>query len=184
MTRCSQTRMTLAWACIGEVNIVAVAEGKIVPSGRAKVIQAPTGDLGSIGVVKSIAVEAMLQNKDIGFVEDGMEAVIKLETFPFTRYGTIPGRVVTVSSDAIERSSASSPSTDSGEGRGGGAGPAGLFYSTRIALERTTIDVDGKTVNLTPGMAATVEIKTGKRKLIEFVLSPLLKMTGEAGRER
>ena len=46
------------------------------------------------------------------------------------------------------------------------------------------MNVDGKIVNLTPGMAATVEIKTGKRKLIEFVLSPLMKMTNEAGRER
>ena len=43
---------------------------------------------------------------------------------------------------------------------------------------------EGKIVNLTPGMAATVEIKTGKRKLIEFVLSPLMKMKDEAGRER
>jgi hemolysin D len=136
-----------------------------------------------------IEVEAMLQNKDIGFVQDGMEAVIKLETFPFTRYGTIPGRVTTVSSDAIERSTQSSPSPLVGEGRDeGGNGAMGrtssLVYATRIALDRTTINVDGKIVNLTPGMAATVEIKTGKRKLIEFVLSPLLKMTGEAGRER
>ena len=54
----------------------------------------------------------------------------------------------------------------------------------RIALDQTTMSVNGKIVNLTPGMAATVEIKTGKRKLIEFVLSPLMKMTDEAGRER
>lgn len=57
-------------------------------------------------------------------------------------------------------------------------------YSTRIALDRTTIDVDGKTVNLAPDIAAMAEIKTGKRKLIKLVLSPLLKMTDEAGRER
>ena len=64
------------------------------------------------------------------------------------------------------------------------ASAASLLYSTRIALDQTTTNVDGKIVNLTPGMAATVEIKTGKRKLIEFVLSPLLKMKDEAGRER
>ena len=113
-----------------------------------------------------------------------MEAVIKLETFPLTRYGTIPGRVTTFSGDAIEQSQ-KSPSPDLAEGRAeGSAHGASLVYATRIALDRTTLNVDGKTVSLTPGMAATVEIKTGKRKLIEFVLSPLMKMTGEAGRER
>jgi hemolysin D len=61
---------------------------------------------------------------------------------------------------------------------------AALYYSARIALDRTNINIDGKQVNLTPGMAATVEIKTGKRKLMEFLLSPLMKMTDEAGRER
>lgn len=56
----------------------------------------------------------------------------------------------------------------------------GWSHPLRCSLKR----VDGKQVNLTPGMAATVEIKTGKRKLIEFLLSPLMRMTGEAGRER
>jgi len=56
--------------------------------------------------------------------------------------------------------------------------------AARVTLDRTTMNVDGKTVNLTPGMAATVEIKTGKRKLIEFLLSPLMRMTAEAAKER
>ena len=89
---------------------------------------------------------------------------------------------------ATQLEGASPPSLLVGEGRvEGGSGTTGrtsLFYSTRIALDQTTMKVDGKTVNLTPGMAATVEIKTGKRKLIEFVLSPLIKMTDEAARER
>jgi hypothetical protein len=62
--------------------------------------------------------------------------------------------------------------------------PGPVFYAARVTLDQTTMNVDGKTVNLTPGMAATVEIKTGKRKLIEFLLSPLMRMTQEAGRER
>jgi hemolysin D len=68
---------------------------------------------------------------------------------------------------------------------GAGAGsPNQLFYAARVTLDRTAMKVDGKTVNLAPGMAATVEIRTGKRKLIEFLLSPLMRMTQEAGRER
>jgi hemolysin D len=53
-----------------------------------------------------------------------------------------------------------------------------------VTLDATTMNIDGKAVKLTPGMAASVEIKTGKRKLIEFLLSPLMRMTDEAGRER
>jgi hemolysin D len=65
-----------------------------------------------------------------------------------------------------------------------GTSSSQLFYAARVTLDRATMNVDGKHVRLTPGMAVTVEIKTGKRKLIEFLLSPLMKMTGEAGRER
>ena len=58
------------------------------------------------------------------------------------------------------------------------------FPPARVTLDRATMNIDGKPVSLTPGMAATLEIKTGKRKLIEYLLSPLMKMTDEAGRER
>ena len=79
-----------------------------------------------------------------------------------------------------------SPSPLEGEGRGEGSTglSSQLYYTARITLDRTTMNIDGKPANLTPGMAATVEIKTGKRKLIEYLLSPLMKMSDEAGRER
>jgi hemolysin D len=53
-----------------------------------------------------------------------------------------------------------------------------------VTLDSTTIYIEGKLVKLTPGMAAVVEIKTGTRKLTEYLLSPLMRMTDEAGRER
>ena len=65
-----------------------------------------------------------------------------------------------------------------------GSSPNQLFYAARVTLDKRTMNVDGKTVNLTPGMAATVEIKTGKRRLIEFLLSPLMRIKDEAGRQR
>src|SRR6185369_1813983 len=102
---------------------------------------------------------------------------------PFTRYGTVPGKIKTVSEDAIGGDASSQRSPPS-EAQGAKEGPNQLFYAARVTLDKTTINVDGKTVNLTPGMAATVEIKTGKRKLIEFLLSPLMRMTDEEGRER
>lgn len=112
-----------------------------------------------------------IENKDIGFVEEGQEAVVKLDAFPFTRYGTLTGHVVMISDDAVEQQSAA------------GQQPR-LIYTTRIRLEKDTMNVDGRDVHLSPGMATAVEVKTGTRKMIEFVLSPLMRMGTEAGRER
>lgn len=60
----------------------------------------------------------------------------------------------------------------------------GLIYAARVALSRTVMDVEGREVKLTPGMAATVEIKTGMRRVLEYVLGPLMRASSEAGRER
>ena len=113
-----------------------------------------------------VEVEAQVENKDVGFVHEGQPVEIKVETFPFTLYGTIPGRVLTVSDDAapIEK--------------------VGLVYPTRVSMDRGTMQVEGKQVHLTPGMAVTVEIKTGQRRVIEYLLSPLLKSVKESLRER
>jgi hemolysin D len=113
-----------------------------------------------------LEVEAMLPNKDIGFVNPGQEAEVKVETFPFTKYGTIHGTITQVSSDAIQDEK------------------LGLIYSTRVKLARDTLRVENKTVRLTPGMAVTVEVKTGKRRVIEYFLSPLMQVTSESLRER
>lgn len=113
-----------------------------------------------------LEVEAMLPNKDIGFVNPGQAAEVKVETFPFTRYGTLHGTITQVSSDAIQDEK------------------RGLVYSTRVKLARDTIRVENKTVRLTPGMAVTVEVKTGTRRVIEYFLSPLMQVTSESLRER
>ncbi|MCS6291175.1 MAG: HlyD family type I secretion periplasmic adaptor subunit [Nitrospira sp.] len=117
-----------------------------------------------------VEVEAQLDNKDVGFVKEGQSAEIKIETFPFTLYGTIPGTVLTVSDDAVP--------IDKDK-------PAdGLVFATRVSLSRGTIPVEGKLVHLSPGMAVTVEIKTGRRRVIEYLLSPVLKSLQESLRER
>ncbi len=114
----------------------------------------------------SVEVEAQVDNRDVGFVKEGQPVEIKVETFQFTLYGTIPGRVLTVSDDAVPIEK------------------IGLVYSTRVSMDRSTIHVDGKPVHLSPGMAVTVEIKTGQRRIIEYLLSPLLKSVHESLRER
>jgi hemolysin D len=132
-----------------------------------------------------IEIEAMIQNQDIGFVAEGQEAVIKLDAFPFTRYGTVPGKIKIVSEDAVG-GTADLPfeaQSEKAEPRSAKSSNQ-LFYAARVTLNKATTDIDGKEVNLSPGMAAVVEIKTGRRKVIEYLLSPLLRMADEAGRER
>ncbi|WP_247419391.1 HlyD family type I secretion periplasmic adaptor subunit [Ralstonia pseudosolanacearum] len=113
-----------------------------------------------------VEVEAFLENKDVGFVQEGQEAQVKIDTFEYTKYGTIPARVTHVSRDAIEDEK------------------KGLIYSVLVTLDKTSIDVDGRKIKLSPGMSTTVEIKTGTRRVIEYVLSPLIQHARESLRER
>ncbi|MDJ0939050.1 MAG: HlyD family type I secretion periplasmic adaptor subunit, partial [Woeseiaceae bacterium] len=116
--------------------------------------------------VQELEVEALVLNKDIGFVREDQEAVVKLDAFPYTRYGHIDAAVGNLSDDAV-------PFED-----------LGLAYAAKINLNKTTLMVEGREVGLSPGMAVTVEIKTGKRRVIEFLLSPLLRYKSESARER
>jgi hemolysin D len=126
----------------------------------------------------TLEVAATLQNKDVGFVEAGQVAEVKIETFLFTRYGTIPGRVVTVSSDAVVDVS---PFNTRAKGQ---EQPQSPSYATRVRLDRTNMDIDGRSVRLSPGMRATVEIKTSQRRVIDFLISPILRYRQESLRER
>ncbi len=113
-----------------------------------------------------LEIEAMVLNKDKGFVEAGQAAEIKVETFLFTKYGTIDGQVLDIAEDAVEEED------------------VGLVYPIRVALAETEMMVEGRPVPLTSGMNVTVEIKTGKRRIIEFLLSPLKRYRDEAIQER
>lgn len=114
----------------------------------------------------ALEAEVRILNKDIGFVRVGQEAAVKLEAFPFTRYGTIPGLVRSISRDAVQDRD------------------LGLVYIATITLERSTIEADGRHVSLAPGLASTVDIKTGTRRIISYLLSPLQTSVAQAGHEQ
>jgi hemolysin D len=134
-----------------------------------------------------LEIEAMISNRDIGFVEVGQDAAIKIDTFNFTRYGLLDGKVRSVSHDAIARDKpqgkanekSQSAATDSSEPKN-----QELVYAARVSLDRTQMRVEDKTVNLSPGMAVTVEIRTGTRRIISYLLSPLVRYAHESLRER
>ena len=114
----------------------------------------------------AVEVEAWLPNKDIGFVHEGQAAEIKVETFPFTKYGVIEAEILNVSNDATPDEY------------------LGLVYAMRVKMHKTIMKVEEKMINLSPGMAVTVEVNLGKRRLIEYLLSPLLRYKDESVRER
>jgi hemolysin D len=134
-----------------------------------------------------LEIEAMVSNRDIGFVRSGQEAEIKIDTFNFTRYGLLHGEVLSVSQDAIIRDRQQDRSNDRGQGtQNDTSEPKGqeLNYSARVSLDRAQMQIDDRMVALSPGMAVTVEIKTGSRMILSYLLSPLLRYRQETLRER
>jgi hemolysin D len=134
-----------------------------------------------------LEIEAMISNRDIGFVEVGQDAAIKVDTFNFTRYGLLYGKVLTVSRDAIIRAKPQERLVDKPQGaETSSSEPKGqeLIYVARVSLDRTQMEVEDKRVSLSPGMAVTIEIKTGSRSIISYLLSPLIRYKHESLRER
>ena len=135
-----------------------------------------------------LEIEAMLSNRDVGFIEPGQEAEIKVATFNFTRYGLLHGQVLSVSHDAVGKDDTQDAAKDKQQQAGtlpkAPADDQGPVYAARISLDRTQMQVEDKSVSLSPGMAVTAEIKTGERRIISYLLSPLRKYRQDSLRER
>jgi hemolysin D len=155
-----RSRLTQLTAPVdGTVQQVAVhTEGGVVTPAQALMVIVPKD--------AQVTAEVVIDNKDIGFVHAGQAAAIKLETFPFTRYGTVEATVRSVTADAV---------TDE---------KRGAIFPAVLTLRQEAIAVDGKRINLSPGMNVTAEIKTGKRRVIEFLLSPVQRAASESLAER
>ncbi|WP_062480365.1 HlyD family type I secretion periplasmic adaptor subunit [Variovorax boronicumulans] len=150
---------TLKAPVAGTVQQLAThTEGGVVTEAQPLMVIVPDG--------AQVTAEVTLENKDIGFVSPAQEATIKLETFSYTRYGTVNATVKTVTADAVNDEK------------------RGAIFPVTLSLGATTIDVDGRPIKLSPGMNLTAEIKTGKRRVIEFLLSPVQRATSEGLRER
>lgn len=114
----------------------------------------------------TVEMEAFMENRDVGFVYVGQEAQVKIDAFEYTKYGTVSATVSHVSRDAIQDEK------------------RGLIFSVKLALKDSTMNVMGNQVQLSPGMSGSVEIKTGRRRVIEYVLAPLLQHKRESLNER
>lgn len=172
---------TIAAPVAGTVQQLSVhTEGGVVTPAQALLAIVPKND--------HLEIEAMLSNRDIGFVRTGQDVAVKIDTFNFTKYGLLHGKLLSISQDAIPR--AAPVDTNSGQKQGGAehesSEPRGqeLVYATRIALSQSQMKIDDRMVNLAPGMAVTAEIKTGSRPVIEYLLSPIARRSQQAFRER
>jgi hemolysin D len=132
-----------------------------------------------------VEVEAVLENRDVGFVAAGQRVQLKIDAFPFTRYGLLSGTVVSVDRDAepvsqpaVQGSQRAADAIDHVEGS------ERLRYTVHIALEARSLDIDGRVGSLLPGMSIKAEILTGKRRIIDFLLAPLREHMHDAMRER
>ena len=113
-----------------------------------------------------LEVEAKILNRDIGFVEPGQKVEVKVETFEFTKYGSIPGTIRKIAHDVTMDEQ------------------FGPVYRALIEMDRDTIDVGNKPIKLIPGMSVTVDVNVGERRLIEYILTPILRYKNESLRER
>jgi len=135
-------------------GLLAHTIGGVVTSAQPIVTIVPEGT--------PLIVEATIPNKDIGFIRLGQKAELKFDTFPFQKYGTIEGELFYISPDAQE------------------VDKVGLVYKIKLRPKRFSIRVEDRDISISPGMAVTAEIKTGKRRVIDFFLSPLIKHVDES----
>jgi hemolysin D len=132
--------------------------GGVVEPARTLMVIVPERD--------DIEVEAKILNRDIGFVHEGQTASVKIDAFPFTRYGSVPGTVVSISRDAVPDEH------------------LGATFVARIRLARGTITTDGRDVPLSAGLGVTADIRTGNRRIISWLLSPIRTTISQAAKEQ
>jgi hemolysin D len=168
----------------GVVQQMAVTTvGQVVTTGQQLIVLTPNGG--------KLQVEALVANLDAGFVKLGQEAVIKVDAFPFTRFGVLHGKVVKIASAAIAEQDAKralanataaanvAPEAPTAPGQ-----PESFVFPVTVSLDQSAMKVDDATIPLTPGMTVAVEIRTDSRRVIDYLLSPLARIASEAARER
>jgi HlyD family secretion protein/hemolysin D len=137
---------------------------------------------------RSLEIEAVLANREAGFVKIGQSVEIKIDAYPFTRYGLIKGHVVNVSGDAEPQPNGperpESGNTRNADMTANLESSERLVYLIKVAIEDQDNKRDGNSMKLVPGMSARVEIKTGVRSIASYIISPLTQYLNESIKER
>ena len=160
---------------IGEADTL----GGVVTPAQQLMVVVPAGT--------GLEIEATLPNKDVGFVHEGQPVEVKVEAFTFTRYGLLHGTVTGLSQDAVsppdqsQRDGRKEVDANNDEQAHQDGQPT---YVALVSLDRTSVRTENGDSLLESGMAVVVEIKTGQRRVIDFMLSPLMRVRQEAFRDR
>lgn len=114
-----------------------------------------------------LVVEARLPSRDIGFVAKGMDVAVKVDAYPYTRFGHLEGTVTTISADSTIQEGEREPA-----------------YTITVTLAAEALDVEGNTYPISTGMQVTADIRTGDRSILDYFLSPIRASVQETLRER
>lgn len=136
-------------------------------------------------------VIAYVPNQEIGFIGEGQHVDVKVNAFPYTRYGTVNGTVKKISKDAIPDADAQQSQRDPTHSSnnmpgnsGGGQATSTLVFPLTVSLSQNYIAAKGNKINLVPGMGVVAEIKTDHRRLIDYLISPVYDLTSSSLHER
>jgi hemolysin D len=188
----AEQRLAKAEAALDHLTLRAPIAGRVQSSIITNVGQVVTSGQEIMRIVpedSGLEIQAYVRNRDMGFVSVGQEAVVKVESFPFTRYGVIKAHVTRIARDAIPEPDANAIEGDptrisNAAGFAGGERTQNLVFPVVLKPDAETITVDGAVEPLTSGMAVTVELKTGARRMLEYLFSPLVEVASKAMRER
>jgi hemolysin D len=177
--------MTLRTPVDGVVQALTVTSiGQVVTTGQELMHIVPANT--------PLEIQAYVSNEDIGFVSPGQEAVVKVDAFPFARYGTLNATVSEIDQDAIPSETANRELAD--QTKAGGQAERGLtptaqpmtdlVFEVKLKPDATAISINDKDLPLSSGMTVSIEIKTGSRRMINYVFSPLVEVVSKAMKER
>lgn len=148
------------------------------------VVQPGTVLLSLVPANEPLRAEVAVQNQDIGFVRSGQRVRVKLATYPFQKYGMIDGQVETVIADASAESRRASGNPGTTVAGASGVQADSSSYRAIIRLASQQLRVNNLQLPLAAGMQLTAEIVEDQRTVMEYLLSPVQRVVGEAGRER
>jgi membrane fusion protein, adhesin transport system len=150
-------------------NVQVTTVGGVIQAGQPILEIVPTED--------EMLVEAYVKPSEVAFLKVGQAAVVKLSSYDFNKYGGLDGELEHLSPDTLK---------DERQQRKPGANPADMeegYYRILVRIKDTNLVRKGKKIEATPGMTATVEIRTGQKTVLEYLFRPLQNVS-QALRER
>ncbi|MFA2535715.1 HlyD family type I secretion periplasmic adaptor subunit [Pseudomonas chlororaphis] len=136
------------------------------------VIQPGEHILEIIPLEDQLLVEAQIRPSDVAFLRPGLKATVKITAYDYAIYGGLSGQIETISPDTLK------DDQKAAAGR-----PDAIYYRVMILTDKSSLEAGGKALPIIPGMVANVEIKTGEKTILDYLLKPVFKAR-EAFRER